>query len=40
MPDKTTNIQHLKDKVSEFVKERNWEKFHNPKNLSIKYPAP
>lgn len=35
MTDKNTNIQELKDKVSTFVKERNWEKFHNPKNLSM-----
>lgn len=35
MADKNTNIQELKDKVSTFVKQRNWEEFHNPKNLSM-----
>lgn len=33
MNDKDTNIQELKDKVFQFVKERGWEKSHNPKNL-------
>ncbi len=35
MTDRNTNIQELKDKVSKFVQERNWEEFHNPKNLSM-----
>jgi len=35
MSDQSTNIQQLKDKISNFVKERNWEEFHNPKNLSM-----
>lgn len=35
MSDKTTNIQQLKDLVASFTKERNWEEFHNPKNLSM-----
>jgi len=35
MDDKNTKIQVLKEKVSAFVKQRNWEKFHNPKNLSM-----
>lgn len=26
-------MEHLKKKLSEFAKERDWEKFHNPKNL-------
>src|SRR5580698_9278838 len=28
-------VQRLKDKVGEFVKERDWEQFHTPKNLSM-----
>lgn len=35
MTDQNTNIQQLKDQVSKFTKERNWEQFHNPKNLSM-----
>lgn len=35
MTDKSTNVQELKEKVSVFVKERNWERFHNPRNLSM-----
>lgn len=34
-PDNTTTIQELKDKVNKFVEERDWKKFHNPKNLSM-----
>lgn len=35
MTDQITNIQQLKDKVAKFVAERNWNQFHNPKNLSM-----
>ena len=35
MPDTTTTIQELKDKVNKFVKDRDWEQFHNPKSLSM-----
>lgn len=35
MTDKLTNIQQLKDKVAKFVHERNWNQFHNPKNLAM-----
>ena len=35
MDDNNTNIQELKEKVFQFVKQRDWEKFHNPKNLAI-----
>lgn len=35
MNDKSTSIQLIKEQVSEFVKEREWNKFHNPKNLSM-----
>lgn len=35
MTDKTTNIQQVKDKIGAFVKERNWNESHSPKNLSM-----
>ena len=28
-------MNQLKYKLREFVKERNWERFHSPKNLSM-----
>jgi len=28
-------ITELKEKVASFVRERRWEKFHNPKDISI-----
>lgn len=31
--DNNTNISFFKKKVKEFVKERNWTKYHTPKNL-------
>lgn len=33
--DGETTIQQLKQKVEEFVQERNWAEFHDPKNLSM-----
>ncbi len=35
MKDSTTKIQVLKDKVAQFVTEREWNQFHSPKNLSM-----
>ena len=35
MPDKEVNIKFLKEKVASFICERDWEQFHNPKDLSI-----
>jgi len=35
MPDKDTPIQKLKEEINRFVSERDWEKFHSPKNLSM-----
>lgn len=35
MLDNITTIHELKQKVAIFVRERDWEQFHNPKNLSI-----
>ncbi|NBX93244.1 MAG: nucleotide pyrophosphohydrolase [Proteobacteria bacterium] len=29
------NIELLQKKIREFVQERDWEKYHNPKNLSM-----
>lgn len=33
--DKNTNIEELKNKVKEFCEERDWNQFHNPKELAI-----
>ena len=35
MNDRETNLQEIKDKVLEFARERDWEQFHSPKNLSM-----
>ena len=35
MSDTRTTIEELKNKVQEFVRERDWERFHSPKNLSM-----
>lgn len=35
MSDTTKTIQQLKDIAAQFVKERDWNQFHNPKNLSM-----
>jgi dCTP diphosphatase len=35
MQDATTNVAELKAKVAAFVQERDWEKFHAPKNLAM-----
>jgi NTP pyrophosphatase (non-canonical NTP hydrolase) len=35
MNDQETNLQEIKDKVLDFAKERDWEQFHSPKNLSM-----
>jgi dCTP diphosphatase len=35
MSDLETSVQQLRQVVAEFVAERNWEKFHNLKNLSM-----
>jgi NTP pyrophosphatase (non-canonical NTP hydrolase) len=29
------DFQSLKNEIAEFVKERDWEQFHNPKNLAM-----
>ena len=33
--DETTTVRELRDVVERFVSERNWQSFHNPKNLSM-----
>lgn len=35
MSDAETTLQQLKDRMNQFVKERDWEQFHSPKNLSM-----
>lgn len=35
MQDNNTTIAQLKEKAAQFVQERDWAQFHNPKNLSI-----
>jgi dCTP diphosphatase len=33
--DADTPIGHLKERIAEFARERQWEQFHSPKNLSM-----
>ena len=33
--DDSTSIGYLREQVKDFVAERDWEKFHTPKNLAI-----
>ena len=35
MADHETSIAQLKQRVNQFVTERDWKKFHSPKNLSM-----
>ena len=35
MPDHETNIAELRERVSKFVDERDWQQFHSPKNLAM-----
>lgn len=35
MPDATTTVETLKAAVRDFAAEREWQPFHNPKNLSM-----
>ena len=35
MKDADTHLQEIKDCVLAFAKERDWEQFHAPKNLSM-----
>ena len=33
MPDTRTTVQELREAMARFVRERDWEQFHSPKNL-------
>jgi len=35
MTDQNLSIQELKDKIKNFVQERDWDQYHSPKNLSM-----
>ena len=35
MADDKITLQDLKERMAEFVRERDWEQFHTPKNLSM-----
>jgi dCTP diphosphatase len=35
MPDSTTTVAMLRQAMARFVAERDWEKFHSPKNLAM-----
>ncbi len=35
MPDTTTTVQQLRSAMAQFVRERDWEQFHSPKNLAM-----
>ena len=35
MNDKEVTLEELKDKVKEFCEKRDWDQFHNPKELAI-----
>jgi NTP pyrophosphatase (non-canonical NTP hydrolase) len=35
MPDTTTTLHELKEAMARFVRERDWEQFHSPKNLAM-----
>lgn len=35
MSDRETSVEELRELVRQFVRERDWEQFHTPKNLSM-----
>lgn len=35
MQDKKTTVEQLKKRIEKFVRDRDWEQFHSPKNLSM-----
>jgi NTP pyrophosphatase (non-canonical NTP hydrolase) len=35
MSDQTTTVQELRQAMARFVRERDWEQFHSPKNLAM-----
>lgn len=39
MKDKVTTVQEVKEKIEKFIQERDWQKFHNAKNMSMQIAA-
>ncbi len=35
MPDATTTVAHLRESFAHFVRERDWERYHNPRDIAI-----
>jgi dCTP diphosphatase len=35
MPNATDRLEHLRVRLAEFAAERDWDQFHNPKNLAM-----
>ena len=35
MSDRETRVEELKDRVASFIKARDWERYHSPKNLAM-----
>ncbi len=35
MPNSTDSLEHLRVRLAEFATERDWDQFHNPKNLAM-----
>ncbi len=35
MPDATTTVRQLRDHLTRFMEEREWDRYHNPKDLAI-----
>ena len=35
MPKQTDRLEHLRARLAEFAAERDWDQFHNPKNLAM-----
>lgn len=37
--DKVTTVHEVKEKIGKFIKDREWDKFHNAKNMSMQISA-
>ncbi len=35
MKNKKTSLEQIREEIKEFIKERDWEQFHSPKNISM-----
>ncbi len=35
LKDSEAVLQHLKDRMAEFIRQRDWERYHTPKNISM-----